>query len=458
MDYDFFGENDQPQEGENTLQRVPAPVQEEQKTLPKRKRRVGKTILAIGMALTIFLGGMGTTWALLDPEMRTLLRVKNKIQKNYYQEISDEDFYKVIFSGINDDLLDRYSGYLTPEELISMVSEMDGNRIGIGLTFSAQETDPLRITRVCGNSPAEEAGVIVGERIVGFGASETEMIACTTFEEFSSFLKGYGEKEEFFLALQLNGVTRNVKLYKSAYVENYVFYRTNSTAYSFTGATAGVWTELGSPLACLDDDTAYIRLVQFTSNATSEFNRAMQQFEQDGKKNLILDLRENGGGYLSTMQSIASYFCATATEAKPIVSVADFGEKKEIYRATGNVYKEYFAQDSRICVLADRYSASASEALIGCMLDYGAIEYADICLVERGGVAKTYGKGIMQETALVNIFKQDAITLTTAEIRWPVSNKSIHDRGILPEDGTVTVAENIDYETETINAIKALLG
>ena len=458
MDYDFFGENDQPQEGENTLQRVPAPVQEEQKPLPKRRRRVGKIILSIGMALTIFLGGMGTTWALLDPEMRTLLRVKNKIQKNYYQEISDEDFYKVIFSGINDDLLDRYSGYLTPEELISMVSEMDGNRIGIGLTFSAQETDPLRITRVCGNSPAEEAGVIVGERIVGFGASETEMIACTTFEEFSSFLKGYGEKEEFFLALQLNGVTRNVKLYKSAYVENYVFYRTNSTAYSFTGATAGVWTELGSPLACLDDDTAYIRLVQFTSNATSEFNRAMQQFEQDGKKNLILDLRENGGGYLSTMQSIASYFCATATEAKPIVSVADFGEKKEIYRATGNVYKEYFAQDSRICVLADRYSASASEALIGCMLDYGAIAYADICLVERGGVAKTYGKGIMQETALVNIFKQDAITLTTAEIRWPVSNKSIHDRGILPEDGTVTVAENIDYETETINAIKALLG
>ena len=457
MDYDFFGEDNQPQESENNIQRVPAPMPEEQNSLSKRKRSVKKTILSIGLALAIFLGGMGTTWALLDPEMRTLVTIKNKIQKDYYKEVSDEEFYKAILGGINDNLLDPYSEYLTPEEFAAMLNRMDGNQIGVGLVFGAQHADPLRITRVCGNSPAEEAGVLVGETIVGVGVLETSITPCTTFEEFSAFLKGYGEKEEFFLALQLNGVTRNVKLYKSAYVENYVFYRTNSTAYSFTGATAGVWTELGSPLACLDDDTAYIRLVQFTSNATSEFNRAMQQFEQDGKKNLILDLRENGGGYLSTMQSIASYFCATATEAKPIVSVADFGEKKEIYRATGNVYKEYFAQDSRICVLADRYSASASEALIGCMLDYGAIAYADICLVERGGVAKTYGKGIMQETALVNIFKQDAITLTTAEIRWPVSNKSIHDRGILPEDGTVTVAENIDYETETINAIKALL-
>ena len=458
MDYDFFGVNDQPQEKENNLQPVPAPSQEEQKTRPKKKRSIGKTILSIGIALTMFLGGMGTTWALLDPEMRTLIIVKDKIQADYYKEVSDEDFYKAIFGGINNNLLDPYSGYLTAEEFASMVSGMDGNQIGVGLAFSAHSTDPLRITRVCGNSPAEEAGVLVGETVVGVGASETSITPCTTFEEFSSFLKQYGEKEEFFLALQLNGVTRNVKLYKAAYVENYVFYRTNSTAYSFTGSSASEWTEIGSPLSTLDNDTAYIRLVQFTSNAVAEFDQAMQQFKQDGKKNLVLDLRENGGGYVSTMQSIASYFCKSSTEKQPIAAVADFGERKENYRASGNFYKEYFAEDSRICVLADRYTASASESLIGCMLDYGAITYADICLVEDGGVAKTYGKGIMQETALVNILKQDAITLTTAEIHWPVSNTSIHGRGVLPEDGTVTAAENMDYETETINAIKALLG
>ena len=458
MDYDFFGENNEPQVEEKDVQRVPAPVPTEENPAPKRKRSVWKTVLSIAIALSIFLSGMWTTWLLLDPEMRTLIAVKNKIQKDYYEEVSDEDFYKAIFGGINNDLLDAYSGYLTPEQFAEMMSEMDGNQIGIGLVFGAQGTEPLRITRICGNSPAEEAGVKVGETITAFGESETNMTACTTFQEFSDFLKDYGEKEEFYLTLQLNGVTRNLKLYKAAYVESCVFYRTSESAYSFTGDKADEWLELGAPLRALDSDTAYIRLIQFTSNATEQFDRAMQQFKQDSKKNLILDLRGNGGGYLDTMQAIASYFCKSATEKEPIVAVADFGEKATSYRATGNYYKEYFGEDSRICVLADRYSASASECLLGCMLDYGAVAYEDICLAERSGVAKTYGKGIMQQTSLVNLLKQDAITLTTAEIRWPVSNNSIHGRGILPEDGALIVAEDVDYETETVNALKVLLG
>ena len=458
MDYDFFGEDNQLQEDKNTPQHVPAPVQEEQKNLPKRERNVWKTVLSIGIAVVIFLSGMWTTWMLLDPEMRTLVAIKNKIQKDYYEEVSDEEFYNAIFGGINDTLLDDYTEYLTPEEFESMLSEMDGNRMGVGLVFAAQATEPLRITRVCGNSPAEEAGVLVGETIVELGNSETNMTPCTTFKELSDFLKEYGEKEEFCLTLQLNGVTRNVRLYKAKYVESHVFYRTNTKSYSFTGEDADVWMEIGSPLTSLDEDTAYIRLIQFTSNAKEQFAHAMQQFKQDGKKNLIIDLRGNGGGYLRTMQSIASYFCKSATEEKPIVAVADYGEKKTSYRAEGNYYKDYFVEDSRICILADRYSASASECLIGCMLDYGAVTYADICLAERSGVAKTFGKGIMQETNLVNLFRQDAITLTTAKICWPISNNSIHGRGVLPEDGALTVAENMDYETETINALKVLLG
>ena len=457
MDYDFFDEDNQPQE-ENNTQRVPAPMEEQAVPSQRRGKNVKKTILAIGLAVVIFLSGMLTTWMLLDPQMRSLVVVKDKIQKDYYREVTDEEFYKVIFGGINDELLDAYSGYLTPEEFALRISEMEGNRLGVGLVFAAQQTEPLRITRVCGNSPAEEAGVIVGETIVACGKSEATLTPCSTFEEFSSFFQGYGEKEEFFLRLHLNGVTRNVKLYKSAYVENYVFYRTNSKSYGFMGANAETWTEIGAPLPILDDDTAYIRLIQFTANASREFDRAMQQFKQEGKKNLILDLRENGGGYVSTMQSIASYFCKTATEKEPIVAIADFGEKRTVYRANGNYYSEYFSVDSRICVLADRYTASASECLIGCMLDYGTIAYGDICLSERSGVAKTYGKGIMQETSLVNLLKQDAITLTTAEIRWPLSNNSIHGRGVLPEDGALTVVEDIDYEIETINAIKILLG
>jgi hypothetical protein len=86
------------------------------------------------------------------------------------------------------------------------------------------------------------------------------------------------------------------------------------------------------------------------------------------------------------------------------------------------------------------------------MLDYGAITYADICLSERNGVAKTYGKGIMQSTFYLGL-KGDAIKLTTAEIRWPLTNNSIHGRGILPSDGTKTVQEGITDEAEIAAAI-----
>lgn len=457
MEYDFFNENNKPNDEKNDIQRIPASPQDDKKAFGKLAK-IGRICLAGVLAVIIFLGGMLTTWMMLDPEIRTLITVKKRIQNEYYKEITDEDFYKAIFGGINDTLLDAYSGYMTPEEFAKVLSEMGGNRIGVGLTFASQQTEPLRITRVCGNSPAEDAGIVAGEKIIACGNNETEMKPCETFEDFTSFLANYGEKEDFYLTLTSSSGERTVKLHKAAYVENLVFYRTSTSAYAFTGAQADILTEKGLPLNCLDEDTAYIRLVEFTGNAANEFALAMGQFRRDGKKHLILDLRENGGGYLDIMQSIASYFCKNTTEKRPIVAVADFGNKKTVYRATGNYYDEYFAQDSRICVLADRYSASASECLIGCMLDYGAIAYGDICLAERNGVAKTYGKGIMQETSYVNILKQDAITLTTAEIRWPVSNNSIHGRGVLPEDGALTVAENTDFEMETINAVNTLLS
>ena len=91
------------------------------------------------------------------------------------------------------------------------------------------------------------------------------------------------------------------------------------------------------------------------------------------------------------------------------------------------------------------------------MIDYGTIQYKDICLAERNGVAKTFGKGIMQTTYPFYV-GGGAIKLTTAQIRWPISNTCIHDRGVLPQDGALTVAENMEYEKETKAAIGMLFS
>ena len=424
-----------------------------------KKQRVAACLTAVFIALGSFLAGAFVNYLTLDNQMRTLLKLKNRIQKSYYEEVSDDEFYDVLFDAVSDNLLDEYSWYLSGDEYKQSQQQAEGKQSGLGLVFSTGQAgiEQMRVVRVCGNSPAEAANIVAGEYIVGFGASETELAEGLYFDDFSAFLEDYDAGERFVLKVRsLTGETRVISLAKSDYVENYVFYRTNTTAYRFIGEDALTPTAKGEPLDCLDDRTAYIRLTQFNGAAAAEFDGAMQLFAEQGKKNLVLDLRGNGGGYLDIMLKVARYFCKSATGNKPIVAVADYGEKSESFAANGNYYSRYFDENSRITVLADNQTASASECLIGCMLDYGAIAYTDICLAERGGVAKTYGKGIMQTTYPLAGFNGDAVKLTTARICWPVSKKCIHGVGVLPTDGALTVSENPNAEAELIAAIALL--
>ena len=423
----------------------------------QKKRKILTCVLAIVCAILFFIGGGVTVWFSLDKELRTLAKVKAAVDTQYYKEVTNEEFYTPIFKAVNEQVLDPYSCYMTADEYAQTTGSMAGNRIGIGVVFATKDKagkDQMLVSRVCGNSPAEEAGFKAGDYLTGFGKTETELTDCVRFYEFSEFLTEFSAEEIFYVRLTCNGEDRVVPVCQRSYVENYVFYRTNQTAYTFTGAHANVMTQRGESLACLDDDTAYIRLIQFSGTAAENFKAAMEQFKKDGKKNLVLDLRGNGGGYLDTMQSISSYFCKASKELLPIVATADYGEFKTDFRATGNHYDEYFSDDSRICVLADVYTASASECLIGAMVDYGAVTYSNICISQRGEYTRTYGKGIMQTTFPLGLDK-DAVRLTTAEILWP-SGHSIHGRGVLLSDGAISVAEDANEEAELTAAIALL--
>jgi carboxyl-terminal processing protease len=427
---------------------------------PKKQRKTIRAVTAIILAAACFVLGGFAVWFSMDGEIRTLLKLKLAIQQKYYQDIDDDEFYDAVFQGINHNLLDAYSSYMTADEFRAEQGGLAGKRIGIGLVFQTKDADgreEMLVVRVCGNSPADSAGVRINDRIVGYGKTEADMVESEVFADFSKFLSTLAEGEKFIVRVNRGAETLNLTMSREAYVENYVFYRTSATAYAFTGKKADVWSNVGEPLTCLEEDTAYIRLIQFGDGTEKQFDKAMAQFKADGKKNLVLDLRDNGGGYLNTMQAIAGYFCKNSTEKKPIAVVAKYKWKKETFKANRNVYEEYFTKDSRIYVLADEGTASASECLIGAMVDYGAVNFSDICLIERNGVAKTYGKGIMQTTYYLGA-KLDAVKLTTAEICWPVSGKSIHGRGVLPEDGAKTSKENGYGDEEIANAIEVLRG
>ena len=446
-------------------------TEEEQKNAPEtgfnadmpplkvKKRNIKTAMFAVALAVVFFVLGGFTVWLTLDKDLLALMKIKKAIDEHYYQEVDDETFYGALIGAINHDVLDAYSQYMTADEYSADKSSMAGKRIGIGGVFSTKNEnkgDQMLVTRVSGNSPAEEAGMKAGDYVTAFGKTETELTESVVFNEFSAFLQTCEEGEEFCVRVRRGAENIILKMSRESYVENYLFYRTKTAAYAFGGKKANELQEKGEPLTCLDEDTAYIRLVQFAGSANARFDDLMKLFKEQGKKHLVLDLRDNGGGYLDIMQHLAQYFCKNSTEKKPLAVVADYGEKQENFYAYGNKYYDYFSEESRIYVLADSGTASASECLIGCMVDYGAVAFSDICLIERNGIAKTYGKGIMQTTFILGA-AGDAIRLTTAEIHWPVSGRSIHGRGVLPEDGAKKVQSNLYGDAEIVNALAALI-
>lgn len=431
-----------------------------------KRKGVKRAACILGCAAVVtgaFFGGFFTYKATLPGQIDSLLWAKERIQSDYYKEITDEEFFSAVFFGVNA-LLDDYSWYMSEEEYIRAQKQSAGEFSGTGLYFSVSgegEEERLTIARVAGGSPAEAAGIREGSRVTGFGESETELEDCESFAEFYSFVSALKTGEEFYLRELCypygESNARVVKVYKAEFIENYVFYRSNVSSYVYLGEDAEE-TAKGDPLASLPADAAYIRLTQFNGNAAKEFDAAMNRFKADGKKRLVLDLRSNGGGDMDILRSIASYFCKDATKSKPAVAKAvDRDGNEYAFAAKGNYYNEYFGGDGKVYVLADSGTASASECLLGCMIDYGCTSYADICLSYRRGEAKTYGKGIMQTTRSRYPWASEAIKLTTATIRWPVSGTCIHGVGITAADGVKTVAENYSPDGEIIAALAALL-
>ena len=198
----------------------------------------------------------------------------------------------------------------------------------------------------------------------------------------------------------------------------------------------------GDGNAELGDDAAYIKYTGFNGrggdtkvNSSSwQMKVALQKFRENKKSKLILDLRNNGGGYMDILENIAAHFIDCEHGSKKLVSKAVYKDESESkFYSTSVDYSDYGFE--KIVILANAGTASASEALIGAMLDYDVGKRVSVVLSaskkkDTGeSVYKSYGKGIMQ-TTYVNPLGGDAIKLTTAKIYWPVSNLSIHDVGV----------------------------
>lgn len=427
----------------------------------KGKKRAIAIVLAVVIAAVGFLAGWLGSWYSRDARLRKLSWLIDTLDKNYYQEVDLDALYEALYGTV---VPDQFSYFYTAAEYEQLIAESQGQNEGVGISMF-ETYGRVQLFSVVENSPACLAGLKKGMYILGWSEVGGAVSTGGT-EALSAFITAQDGDFVLYAGFSADETPAAVNAYtvqKSDYRAAYCVYRDSESTYAFRGETSPALTdvtETAGALAGLDGDTAYIRLDGFDGNCRTEFAACLALMKERGRTNLIIDLRGNGGGYLTDLQDIASHLLRNAERSDPAVAVAVYRDgSKRTYRATGNDFSEYFTADSRVTVLADENSASASECLIGALVDYGTIGYDDIYIRRDAetGVCRTYGKGVMQTTFASS--DGDAFRLTVAEIFWP-NGRSIHGTGVTPADGAHAVtAPMLPGETDTfLEQVVAALG
>ena len=411
----------------------PAASKEDAPRTKEKGRRALAVICCLLAALLFFTMGWFGHYLSLGGRVRSLLWAVDTAEQNFLGGVTEEELFEKFFGDL---ALDPYSEYYTREEYEAVYSRHEGKRADYGFNFFAAGED-LHIARITGNSPADRAGIEGGMYVLAFGA-DAEHLQTGGYDDFRTLLNSSGEVtvrcgfDEGGSDAALYTLSRPQTPYRAASC----LYRDGEGALRFVGdgkASAGA-------LEGIPADTAYLRIDEFYGTAAEETAAALAAMKARGKKNLILDLRNNGGGYLSVFQKIAACFLRDAAEERPVVAVSrEKSGRETVWRAPANRFSEFFGDDAKIYVLANENTASASECLIGALVAYNAVPYGHIYL--RAETGKTYGKGIMQST--YSDAEGNRLKLTNAQMYWPDGVTTIHGRGVTLADGAVAVEASV---------------
>jgi len=333
--------------------------------------------------------------------------------------ISSEEIADALVSG----LFDKFSAYYTEEEYKEVQKSEKGNLSGVGLTFVDEDNV---IDRVVFNSPAELVGLRQGDKIVGCTLNGSS-IAITNRDEFANFVTPVQTNVEFTISVErgIEPLSFNVK--KENYVSALVQYKDSQKTFAFRSENGKLVGKAFDGGMALDDKTAYVEFTSFDRGAGEQMEKALAFMKERGRTKLILDLRNNVGGFVDELQKVCELLIYNNGQKKTLVLHAKTANKDEDFYTSSNKFN---TDITNISVIANERSASASESLIGAMLHYGDRFSADSLVIEKNsfGIAKTHGKGIMQTT--YGLISGGALKLTTGKIFWPDKKTCIQGKGI----------------------------
>ena len=304
-----------------------------------------------------------------------LQEIINLIDKKYVDDVELNHLTDTAIMAILSKL-DPHSYYIPPQELQSINEEINGSFYGIGIEFVRFE-DTIHVTNVLENGPSFKAGLQIGDRLIS--ANDSSLVGANlSTDQIKNLLRGPFDSE-LKLNLLRKGEVKTVSIHRGIIPISSI-----DAAYM------------------IDSTTGFIRINKFTGQTYREFMEQLMALKEKNMQQLILDLRDNGGGVLEEAVEIADEFL----EGEKLITYTE-GENapKKEYRCRR---KGQF-ETGKLIVLANEGTASASEILIGALQDWGRAE-----IVGR----RTFGKGLVQEQFTLS--NKAAIRLTVARYFTPV--------------------------------------
>ena len=328
------------------------------------------------------------------------------------QYVRDVDYTKLIdgaISGMVKTLDDPHSIYLDPKMYELMRSHTEGSFGGVGIVMGFKD-NKITVISVMEGTPSETAGIKTGDEIIAVDGVPTSEI----------------EPEEVVLHIRGEiGTDVTLKIRRAGEEDkDYVVRR----------ATIQVHTVAGQMLPDTDG-IGYIRIASFSEHTADEFKDAYRALENEGVKGMIIDLRENPGGLVTSCVAIANMVVPKG----PVVSVVQKDGTREEYKS--DLSEEKYP----LVVLIDGNSASASEILAGALQDTGAATIVG---------ETSYGKGSVQ--VILPLYDDDALKLTIAKYYTP-SGRSIDGTGIEPDVRVEPQADGAQ-DAQLLKAIDVMKG
>lgn len=436
-------------------------MREGSKTTSSRKVKIITAILVAVAIIVAFIGGYFSKYLIDSRSVNVTSDIVRLMEQvgyvydpltNERKEITEKD----IADAITNALLDEYAVYYTPEEYEYVMAQSNGDYRDVGVGFYKNDSGSidLVIDVVTGNSPAERAGLKEGDKLLSGRKDNGDEVLFADFTDFSTFISSCSMGEEIMLSVERNGnIVKDLIVKIESYKASYVCYRDSETGFNFRYDN-GTWNLVevaDERLTTLSNDVGYIKFNSFESNAATQLKTAIEKMVLRGRTKLILDLRNNGGGYMNVLCDIASTLIYNQGKSRFVVAYA---ESKNGYEEFKTLVNKYDLAVKEIAVLANENSASASECLIGAMIHYGGNFGIENLVIEIGksGEARTYGKGIMQTT--YQLVGGGAFKLTTAKVLWPDKQTCIHGKvngGIRP------IEENAVLPSEALLRANAVL-